>query len=106
MFSPNSESTPVEMLPGIVRRTLSHGDRTMLCEITLAKGAILPEHRHEHEQVGYMVRGRMLLRIADEEREVAAGDGYLIPSNVLHAVTALADSVAIDIFSPPRKEYL
>lgn len=106
MFSPNSEATPVEMLPGVVRRTLSCGDHMLLCEITLAKGAVVPEHDHPHEQTGYVVRGRLIFRIADEEREVVAGDGYVIPGNVSHAVTALEESIAIDIFSPVREEYL
>jgi quercetin dioxygenase-like cupin family protein len=106
VFSPNGESKPVEMLPGVVRRTLSCGERMLLCEITLAKGSVVPEHSHEHEQVGYVARGRLLFRIADEEREVAAGDGYLIPGNVSHAVTALEESIAIDIFSPVREDYI
>lgn len=106
MFSPNSESTPVEMMPGVVRRTLGCGERTLLCEITLAKRSVVAAHDHPHEQIGYVVRGRLLFRIGDEERELAAGDGYMIPGGVSHAVTALEESVAIDIFSPVREEYL
>jgi quercetin dioxygenase-like cupin family protein len=106
MFKPNEDATPVEMLPGVVRRTLCSADRMTLCEFTLAKGTVMPLHSHEHEQAGYVVRGRVLFQIGDEERELRAGDGYLAGSNVPHAVTALEESVAIDIFSPPRKEYL
>jgi quercetin dioxygenase-like cupin family protein len=61
---------------------------------------------HEHEQASYLVRGRVLAQIGDEERELRAGDGSLAGSNVIHAVTALEESVGIDIFSPPRTEYL
>jgi len=106
MFKPNSQATPVEMFPGVVRRTLASGDRMTLCEVTLEKGAVVPRHSHEHEQVGYLARGRLRFQIDGEEREVNAGDGYLLPSNVPHEVTALEDSLVIDIFSPPRKEYL
>ena len=106
MFKTNSEATPVGMLPGIVRRTLASGDRTTLCEFHLSKGSVLPAHSHEHEQTGYVARGRLLFRIADEERELVAGDGYVIPGGVEHEVTTLEDSIAIDVFSPPRKEYL
>jgi len=106
MFKPNKDATPLEMLPGVVRRTLTSGDCMTLCEFTLAKDAVVPLHSHEHEQAGYVVSGRGLLQIGDEERELRAGDGYLVPSNVPHAVTALEPSVAIDIFSPPRTEYL
>jgi len=105
-FSPNSEATPVEMLPGVVRRTLSCGEHMLLCEITLAKDSVVPLHDHPHEQIGYVVRGRLLFSVAEEERELAAGDGYVIPGNASHSVTALEDSIAIDIFSPVRKEYL
>jgi len=106
MFKPNSEAIPVEMLPGVVRRTLCSADRMTICEFTLDKDAVVPLHTHEHEQAGYVVRGRQLLEIGGETRELRAGDGYLIGSNVPHATTALEESVAIDIFSPPRKEYL
>jgi len=106
MFKPNSDAVPVEMLLGVVRRTLCSADRMTICEFTLDKDAVVPLHSHEHEQAGYVVSGRGLLQIGDEERELRAGDGYLVPSNVPHAVTALEPSVAIDIFSPPRKEYL
>ncbi len=106
MFKPNSEATPVEMLPGVVRRTLCSADRMTLAEFTLDKDAVVPLHTHEHEQAGYVVRGRVLFEIGGETRELRAGDGYLARSNVPHAVTALEPSVAIDIFSPPRTEYL
>jgi quercetin dioxygenase-like cupin family protein len=106
MFKPNKDATPLEMLPGVVRRTLCSGDRVTLCEFTLEKGAVVPLHSHEHEQTGYVVSGRGLLQIGDEERELRAGDGYLAGSNVPHAVTALEPSIAIEVFSPPRKEYL
>jgi quercetin dioxygenase-like cupin family protein len=94
------------MFPGVVRRTLASGDRTTLVEVTLTKGATVPPHQHEHEQVGYIARGRVRFEIGGETRELVEGDSYLARSNVPHAVVALEDSVAIDIFSPPRTEYL
>jgi len=106
MFKPNSDAVPVEMLPGVVRRTLCSADRMTICEFTLDKDAVVPLHTHEHEQAGYVVRGRVIFEIGGETRELRAGDGYLIGSNVPHATTALEESVAIDIFSPPRTEYL
>ena len=106
MFKPNSKATPVEMLPGVVRRTLCSAERMTLAEFTLEKDAVVPLHTHEHEQAGYVVRGRVIFEIGGETRELRAGDGYLAGSNMPHAVTALEPSVAIDIFSPPRTEYL
>jgi quercetin dioxygenase-like cupin family protein len=105
MLTARDSVQPVEMFPGVVRRTLNVGERTMLCEVTLASGAVVPSHTHPHEQIGYLARGRLRFRIGDEERELAEGDSWLVPPNVPHVVTALEDSVAIDIFSPPREEY-
>jgi len=105
MLTARETVTAVEMFPGVVRRTLSAGDRTMLCEVALAKGAVVPLHTHPHEQTGYLSRGHLLFRIAEEERELHEGDSWMIPGDVPHIVTALEDSIAIDIFSPPRDEY-
>ena len=105
MLVHRSSATPVEMLPGVVRRTLTEGERMMLIEVTLAQGAVVPPHTHPHEQIGYLASGRLLFTVGDERRELSAGDSWLVPSNVSHQVTALEPSVAIDIFSPPREEY-
>jgi quercetin dioxygenase-like cupin family protein len=94
------------MFPGVVRRTLASGDRATVVEVTVAKGTAVPVHQHEHEQVGYIVRGRVRFEIGGETRELVEGDSYLALSNVPHGVVALEDSIAIDIFSPPRTEYL
>jgi len=105
MLVHRSSVTPVEMLPGVVRRTLTEGERMMLIEVTLDQGAVVPPHTHPHEQVGYLASGRLLWELGDERRELAAGDSWLVPPNVPHQVTALEPSVAIDVFSPPREEY-
>ncbi len=106
MFKANSEAKVVEMFPGVVRRTLNSADKTTLVEITLAKGSVVPLHNHPHEQNGYVVRGRVSFQIGDEVRQLSAGDSYCAPGNVSHGVTALEDSVCIDVFSPVRDEYL
>ena len=105
MLVHRSSATPVEMLPGVVRRTLTEGARMMLIEVTLEQGTVVPLHTHPHEQIGYLASGRLLWELGDERRELAAGDSWLVPSNVPHQVTALEPSVAIDVFSPPREEY-
>ena len=105
MLVHRSSATPVEMLPGVVRRTLTAGERTMLIEVTLAQGAVVPSHSHPHEQIGYLASGRLLFEVGDERRELSPGDSWLVPSDVPHQVTALEASVAIDVFSPPREEY-
>jgi quercetin dioxygenase-like cupin family protein len=106
VFKPRRDSKPVEMFPGVVRRTLASGDRATVVEVTVAKGTAVPVHQHEHEQVGYVARGRLRFEIGGETRELVEGDSYLALSNVPHGVVALEDSIAIDIFSPPRTEHL
>jgi len=106
VFNPRRNAKAVEMFPGVVRRTLASGDRATVVEVTMARGAKVPIHYHEHEQVGYVARGRVRFEIGGETQDVAEGDSYLVPSDVPHMATALEDSIAIDIFSPPRTEYL
>jgi len=95
-----------EVLPGISMKTLVHGERTLMTEFQLKKGSILPSHEHMHEQTGYLVSGRMVLSIGNATYEVVSGDSWNIPGGVLHCVEVLEDSVAIEVFSPRRDEYL
>lgn len=102
---PHAEAVPVEMLPGITRRTLADGATMMLCEVTLEQGVEVPTHSHPHEQVGYVVRGRLEMIIDGHGMEVGPGDGYYAPGNVPHAAKALETTVVVDIFNPPREDY-
>lgn len=96
---------PVEMLPGVYRRTMTDGDKMMLCEVRMNEGAIVPMHTHPHEQTGYLVSGRARFQIADQALDLAAGDTWMVPGGVPHEATALEDAIFIDVFSPPREEY-
>lgn len=105
MLTANASVASVEMFPGVSRRTLNTGDKTMLIEVLIAAGATVPEHTHPHEQIGYLAKGRLRFRIGAEEKILEAGDSWCVPGDAPHEVTALEDSIAIDIFSPPRDEY-
>lgn len=102
----HDDAERIEMFPGVARRTLNAGDRTSIHEIEIAEGGVVPMHTHPHEQIGYLVSGRVRFELGDEIRELSAGDSWIIPSEVPHEVTALEDSVALDIFSPAREEYI
>jgi quercetin dioxygenase-like cupin family protein len=91
---------------GVTRRILAHSANLMLTEHTLEKGAVLPDHKHVHEQLVYLLKGEILLEMAGEHLNLVAGDSLAIPSDVNHKVTALTKSVALDIFSPARQDYL
>jgi quercetin dioxygenase-like cupin family protein len=96
---------PVEMVSGVWRRTLATGDRMMIAHVTLDEGATVPMHSHPHEQVGYVVEGRIRMTIAGQDGDFEPGDSYFIPGDVEHAATAITDCIVLDIFSPPRDEY-
>lgn len=100
-----ADADPVEMVPGVVRRTLATGLRLMLVHVTLEADAVVPLHDHPHEQIGYVVEGSIQMTIAGNEYQFEPGDSYLIPGDVEHEATAITDCVVLDIFSPPREEY-
>jgi quercetin dioxygenase-like cupin family protein len=102
----NSDAKPVEMLPGVVRRSIIHGERTSLHELHIDKDAVVPLHAHPHEQTGYIASGRVVFEMGGEKRELGAGDAYCVPGEMPHGVVALEDCVCIDVFSPVRTEYL
>ena len=94
-----------EALAGVRRKTLLDGGRTQLVEFKLAGGALIPPHRHPQEQTGYLVSGCMVLTIAGVDHRMEPGDGWTIPGDVEHGARILKDSVAIEVFSPLRRDY-
>ena len=106
MFTAGGDDGYVDALPGIRRKTLSHGDETLMTEFRLRGGAVLPVHDHPHEQTGYLVAGRLRLTIDEETRDMAPGDSWSVPGGVSHGAIALADTVAVEVFSPVRDDYL
>ena len=106
MFYKKMETGYKEVMEGVRLKTLVYGEKTLLCEFRLEKGKILPNHTHPHEQTGYLVSGLINLIIGDEKIEAGPGDSWSIPGNVEHGVKILADSVAIEVFSPVREDYL
>lgn len=106
MFNKKSDAGYRTARPGVNFRTLAFGDRTNLTEFRLAKGTVIPTHGHPHEQTGYLVSGRLTFIIAGEVFETQPGDGWNIPGGVNHGVEVLEDSVAIEVFSPVREDYL
>ena len=106
MFQKQSESGYEPALEGIERKTLVHGDQTLMTEFRLRAGSVLPRHAHPHEQTGYLVKGRIRLLIGIEQFEAQVGDSWCIPGGVEHGADILQDSIAIEVFSPIRDDYL
>ena len=96
----------VTLLEGISARFVT-GSRIMFSFVRLAPGAIMPDHNHPHEQLGYIVEGSMVLNLAGDERTLQPGDAYAIPGGVTHrAVGGPNGCLVLDAFNPPREEYL
>ncbi len=106
MFTKNDEIDPRPQLEGIEYKILAFGERTSLSEFSLRKGSVIPRHKHPHEQTGYVISGRLIFAIGDKRFEAEAGDSWNIPSNVEHDVQVLEDTLVIEVFSPPREDYL
>jgi quercetin dioxygenase-like cupin family protein len=106
MFCKSDSNGYREVLPGIYMKTVVYGESTLMTEFRLNKGSILPAHEHMHEQTGYLVSGKMVLSIDNDSYEVVPGDSWNIPGGVLHCAEILEDSVAIEVFSPRRDEYI
>jgi quercetin dioxygenase-like cupin family protein len=106
MFTSHSADGYRTLAPGVELRVLSYGESTMLTEFRLAAGHELPAHSHPHEQTGYLVRGRITLRIGAESHDVAPGDSWCVAGGTEHGATILEDSIAVEVFSPIREDFL
>jgi len=91
---------------GIRLKTLSHGERTHMVEFRLSRGSTLEEHSHPHEQIGYLVSGRIVLVIEGRRNPAGPGDSWCIAGNVPHSAEVLEDALVIEVFSPVREDLL
>jgi quercetin dioxygenase-like cupin family protein len=92
------------MNPLLVRQVI-HGDKITLARLELVKGCFVPEHAHANEQITVLQKGRLRFHLSGRELILDAGSVLHIPSNAPHDVLALEDSVAMDVFSPPREDW-
>ncbi|NQW03283.1 MAG: cupin domain-containing protein [Acidobacteria bacterium] len=100
---------PKENLTPLLDRRLITGDRMMLAHVYLKKGCVVPRHHHENEQLTYVLEGALHFWIGEDESEeitIRSGEVLHIPSNVWHKAEALEDTLDVDIFSPPRADWL
>ena len=106
MFCKNNTVDYRELIEGVQLQTLVHGEKTLMGRFKIAKNAIIPPHKHPHEQTGLMISGKLLFTVDSKEIEVETGDSWCIPGGSEHSVIALEDSVVVEIFSPVRADYL
>ena len=94
-----------QMNPLVARRAV-HSERMTMARIYLKKGAVVPRHSHENEQVTHLLEGRLRFQFDDREAVVSAGEMMQIESHEPHRVEALEDSIALDLFQPVRADWL
>jgi len=100
---------PRERVTDEIERRVITGERMMLAHVYLKKGSVVPRHSHENEQLTYILEGALRFKLGPEGSEVIvvrAGEVLVIPSNVPHEAEALEDTLDVDVFNPPRQDWL
>jgi quercetin dioxygenase-like cupin family protein len=96
----------LKVVDGIERKTVVFGEKTLMTEFRLEKKSRLPFHRHSWEQTGYLVSGHLVLIIEGRRHEMTPGSSWSIPGDVEHGAEVEENSVAVEVFSPVREDYL
>jgi unsaturated pyranuronate lyase len=97
---------PTEQLNPLLDRQFVAGEKSMLARLRLLKGCIVPLHSHENEQITYILEGALKFSLEGKDIVVRAGEILVIPSNVPHSAEALEDTVDLDVFCPPRADWI
>ena len=105
MFTKKGTVSGVEMLPGVTRYNVAFSPGMMMVRVDLVEGKKVPAHKHEHEQIGYVVSGRLRFTIGGKTEELTAGEAYSVPANVKHYAKAVEDTTVLDVFCPHREDY-
>jgi len=103
------DDLPREELNPLIGRRLITGERMMIAHVYLAKGALVPKHAHENEQITYILEGCLRFSLGEDGSEtldVRAGEVLTIPPNLPHAAEAIEDTLDVDVFNPPRQDWL
>jgi len=99
-------SVPIEDLNPLLQRHFIVGQNMMLARVLLKKGCIVPEHSHHNEQITYILEGALKFWIDGKEIIVHAGEVLTIPPHMPHKAEALVDTVDLDVFNPPREDWI
>lgn len=99
-------TVPLEDLNPLLQRHFVVGQEIMLARVLLKKGCIVPEHSHHNEQLTYILEGALKFWIDGKEIIVNAGETLCIPSHMPHKAEALEDTVDLDVFAPPREDWI
>lgn len=106
MIYKQSDEGFIPVIDSIRRKTTVYGDKTLMSEFLLSRGCTLPDHSHPYEQTGYLISGRMLMKIGSDETELGPGDSWSIPEDMVHGARVLEDAHVVEVFAPPRPDYM
>jgi quercetin dioxygenase-like cupin family protein len=102
----NWDEVPVEVVNPLLERRFVVGDQVMVAKLLLRKGCVVPMHSHVNEQITNILSGALHFTVGSKEITVRPGEYLCIPPNVPHTAVALEDTVDIDIFTPPREDWI
>ena len=106
MFVSNDEIKKEDCETGVTKKVLAYSNELMMTEVSFEKGAIGNVHNHSHLQITYVAKGSFEFTIDGETKVVKQGDSMYMPSNSIHGVKALEDSILVDVFNPMREDFI
>lgn len=107
MFVENETVRMQDLGGGVTRKILSYSENLMTVELRFPKGGVGAKHSHPHEQIGYIVSGRLIYQEEGcADKELKTGDTYYVKPNAVHGIEVLEDTVLLDIFTPMREDFV
>ena len=106
MFAKDAATPLKALVSGVQRKTLAVGEHTLMSKFVLEAGSELPLHQHPHEQIGFLVSGKIVLTIGEEACSLEPGDSWAVPGGTEHKAEVLEQAEVIEVFYPVRQDYL
>ena len=107
MYTENKTIAAKDLGGGVTRKVLSYSENLMACELHMEKGAVGALHSHPHEQIGYVISGKLVYQEEGcEDKVLVTGDSYYVPPNAVHGIEVLEDTKLLDIFTPMREDFV
>ena len=107
MFVENKSIPVTDLGGGVIRKVLAYSKNLMTVELRFEKGAVGAPHSHPHEQIGYIISGKLVYQEEGQENKILeTGDTYYVSPDVIHGVQILEDTKLLDIFTPMREDFV
>ena len=107
MFTENKSIAPVDLGGGVTRKILSYSKNLMTAELHFLPGSVGALHSHPHEQIGYIVSGKLVYKEEGEaDKLLQTGDTYYVRPNAVHGIEVIEETVLLDIFTPMREDFI